>query len=269
MFRKGLIMILALVIFTTGNTAFAFENSNASPIAPDQIIIGEPMSESITNDNLIFINVNINNTRIVDNPLSVSLVKVDRQLSFGNELGDGLNVSVMRLNSGAASMDKSTALSRVYANQQPTFSEGLVRETKIINHFFEIKDALAIKQSAYTELNKQYHFDLIADRLEELSKLDPSVYEDYKKWSTIRSELNTLRKSYSLAMIDYLSLFEKHIYNDTIKNMSFYKEIGYLSNGTYKLRFLNSEMRLVKEMTFRIIDKEKTIIPMVPLNITN
>ncbi len=269
MFRKGLLIILALVIFTTGNTAFAFENSSASPISPDQIIIGEPMSESITNDNLIFINVNINNTQIVDSPLAVSLVKVDRQLSFGNELGDGLNVSVMRLSSSAASMDRSTALSRIYSNQQPIFSEGLVEETKIINHFFEVKDALALKQIAYTELNKQYHFDLIADRLEELSKLDSSVYEDYKRWSTVRSELNELRRAYSLAMIKYLELFEKHIYNDTINNMSFYKEIGYLSNGTYKLRFLNSEMRLVKEMTFKIIDREKTIIPMVPLNITN
>jgi hypothetical protein len=269
MFRKGLIIILALVIFATGNAAFAFENSNASPIKPDQIIVGEPMGEIITNDKLIFVNVNINNTRIIDNPISISLVRVNNQLSFGNELGDGLNVSVMRLNSSAANMDRNTALSRVYSNQQPTFSDGLVEETNIINRFFELKDALSVTQSAYTELNRQYNFNLIADRLEELSKLDASVYEDYKKWSTLRSELNTLRKSYALVMVDYLALFEKHIYNHKIDKMSFYKEIGYLSNGTYKLRFLNSEMLLVKEMTFKIVDKEKNIIPMVPLNMYN
>lgn len=269
MFRKGLMIILALMIFTTGNSTFAFENSNASPISPDQILVEEPLGETITNDKLIFVTVNINNTKIIDSPLAVSLVKIDKQLSFGNELGDEIDVSLMRLSSNAAKMDKSTALSRVYLNQQPTYSEGFVEETKIINHFFGLKDALALKQIEYTELNRQYHFDLIADRLEELSKLDQAIYEDYKKWSTIRSELNELRKAYSLAMIDYLTLFEKHIYNDTINNMSFYKEIGYLSNGTYKLRFLNRDQSLVKEMTFKIVDKEKTIIPIVPLNITN
>jgi len=263
MFRKSAYLLLASLILISGQFSFA---TSEHPVSAEQIIIAEPTTEKITNDKSVYVTVNITNVKVTSNPILISLVRIDNTLPFAEDLGSDLKVSVMKLSSGASGeLDKSTIYNMTYDVDAPLYSEDYKKETQIINRFFEVKDLILSHNYEISTINKKYRFDLIAGNTEEISKLSAETHEFYKRWTTLKTSVSELKKEFALLQVQYIKYFEKQIMNDEINTLSYFKVIGKLSNGDYKLRFIDEDGWLIKEFSFKVVDKEETIKLIDPL----
>ena len=257
MFRKGVILLLVVLLYAMSIPTYA---ASEHPVSADQIIIAEPTTEKIPNDKQVYLTVNITNTKVMDHPIVMSLVRIDNRLPFADALSDNLNVSVMKLSSSAASdMSTTTKYSANYSISEPEYSEGYEKETEIINRYFELKDLILNHNFEIATINRDNRFDLIVDDQVEISKLSDDAKALFDKWSALKDSLVELRKEYAQVQIQYIRFFEKQITNDKIDKLSYFNSIGKLSNGAYKLRFIDETGQLIKEFAFEVIDREATI----------
>ena len=265
--RKGIgILLLGILILLGGQMGFAATNH---PVEANQIIIAEPTAEKVTNDKQVFVVVNITNVEIVDHPITLSIVKIENKLPFVNELGSDLNVSVMKLSSGAVGeLDRTVQYNTSYNTASPSYSENYAAEIKVINRFFEVKDLILSHNYEIATINKVYRFDLIVGNEEAISKLTEEAKKDFTKWSNLKSALVDLKKEYATLQVQYSKFFEKQVVTDKIDSLSYYNLVGKLGNGTYKVRFLDEASQLIKEFTFEVIDKEESIKLLEPLTTT-
>lgn len=266
MFRKSFILVISMMLMIIYGVGFGFDNPSAAPVSANEIIVAEPVSNEIYNTTNLFLSININNTAIIESPISVLLVEVDQQLSFASEISSDVAVSVLRLNYNSAPNTKATALSRVYETTPKVYSEGFEEEIKTINQFFSLKDQLSEVQSNMYDINLVYSFDLLIDRTEEASRMSEDEYKAYLEWLDLKSQSIQLKENYTIAAGKYLALFETHVYSNTINKMSFNSEIGHLPNGTYELRFIDGNNMLIKQIQFKVVDEEAQILPFVPFN---
>lgn len=256
MFRKGL-LLLVVVMMMTAHIGFS---ATEHPVSADQIIIAEPTTEKITNDRQVIVNVNITNVKVTDNPIVVSLVRVSNKLPFADALGSDLNVSVMKLSSNAASdMSRMTMFNMTYTTSEPVYSENYEKETKVINRFFELKDMILAHNYEISTINRVHRFDLIAGNDAEIAKLNADVAILYRRWTQLKNDVSELRKEYSVVQTQYIKYFEKNVLVDEINRLSYFKVIGKLPNGVYKLRFIDQVGQLIKEFAFEVVDREETI----------
>lgn len=266
MFRKSFYILVFMLIMASYSVGFGFDNPTAAPVSASEIIVAEPVSSEIYNTKNLFLSININNTAIVEAPITVSLVEIGQKLSFIDEISADVGVSVLRLNSNSAPNTRSVALSRVYSTTSNTYSVGFAEEIDIINRFFGLKDRLSEIQARMYEINLKYSFDLLIDRSEEASKMTEDEYSAYLEWLELKSDLNTTKGEYTVLAGKYLALFETQVYSNSINKMSFNSEIGRLSNGTYALRFIDGNSMLIKQIQFKVVDEETQILPFVPFN---
>ena len=263
MFRKSVFLLLASLIIISGQFAFA---TSDHPVSAEQIIIAEPTTEKITNDKSVYVTVNITNVKVTSNPIIISLARIDRSLPFADELGSDLKVSVMKLSSNAAGeLDKTVIYNMNYDVDAPLYSEDYKKETQVINRFFEVKDLILSHNYEISTINKKYRFDLIVGNTEEISKLSTEVHEFYKRWVYLKANVSELKKEYTQLQTQYIKYFERQILVDEINTLSYFKVVGKLPNGNYKLRFIDDEEQLIKEFTFEVIDREETIKLIDPL----
>ncbi|HAS74973.1 MAG TPA: hypothetical protein DCS67_12580 [Clostridiales bacterium UBA8960] len=256
MFRKGLVL-LVMIFMISAHIGFS---ATEHPVSADQIIIAEPTTEKITNDKQVIVNVNITNVKVTDNPIIMSLVRIANRLPFADSLGSELNVSVMKLSSNAASdMSRSTIYNMTYSTEDPVYSANYQKETQVINRYFELKDMILAHNYEISTINRSYRFDLIANNISEIAKLNADTLNQYNRWTQLKSNVSELRKEYTQVQTQYIKYFEKNLLVDEIKTLSYFKVIGRLPNGTYKLRFIDLEGQLIKEFAFEVIDKEETI----------
>ena len=257
MFRKSVILLLASIIIISGQMGFASTNH---PVDADQILIVEQTSEIITNDKQVIVAVNITNSKVLDNPIIVSLVRIENRLPFEDKLGSDLKVSVMKLSSSAGGeLDKSVTFNINYDTDSKGYSENLDKETKVINRFFELKDAILNHNFEISTINKKYRFDLIASNSDEISKLGSDAHEAYKRWSQLKTSVIELKKEFTQVQVQYLKYFEKQLVVDKIDTLSYFKMVGKLSNGLYKLRFIDEDGQLIKVFTFEVVDREEPV----------
>ncbi len=267
MFRKSVILLLVSVIIISGQMGFASTNH---PVGNEQIIIAEPLAEKINNDKQVYVTVNITNAKVTDNPMIVSLVRIENRLPFQEKLGSDLNVSVMKLSSSAGGeLEKSVTYNISYNTESNNYSENFAKETKVINRFFELKDMILYHNYEISSINKKYRFDLIAGSTDEISKLSSEAYEAYKRWSHLKSSVTDLKKEFSQVQVQYLRYFEKQILADKIETRNYFKMVGKLPNGLYKLRFLDEDGQLIKLFTFEVVDREEPVKLMESFTINN
>jgi hypothetical protein len=257
MFRSGVLILLAVMVLFCAQVTFA---SSDHPVTADQIIIAEPTVEKITNDKQVIVTVNITNVKVTDKPIRVSLVKINNKIDFMESLNTDLKVSVMRLSPNAVGDALSVSpFSITYNTSEPVYSENFEVETKTINRFFELKDQITWHNLEINSLNKKFDFDSIKDNVDAISKLSDTDYEAFKKWRLLSEDLLVLRKAFNSVQVDYLKYFENQIMLDEINKMSYYKVVGKLPNGNYKLRFLDTSNQLIKQFSFTVVDKEESI----------
>ncbi len=267
MFRKSVILLLASIIIISGQMGFASTNH---PVGNEQIIIAEPTTEKITNDKQVYVTVNITNVKVTDNPIIVSLVRIENRLPFEDKLGSDLNVSVMKLSSSAGGeLDKSVTYNITYNTSSNGYSENLDKETKVINRFFELKDMILYHNYEISTINKKYRFDLIAGNADEISKLGTEAHEAYTRWAHLKSSVSELKKEFTQVQVQYLRYFEKQLLVDKIDTLSYFKMVGKLPNGSYKLRFIDEDGQLIKVFAFEVVDREEPVRLIESLTITN
>ncbi|MCA0385553.1 MAG: hypothetical protein LCH34_08135 [Firmicutes bacterium] len=263
MFRRVVILFLAMAVFISGQMGFA---ATSHPVDASQIIIAEPMSEKITNDKQVYVTVNITNLKVTDHPIIVSLLRVENRLPFVENLGSDLKVSVMKLSSNSVgALDRTVANNMTYNTSTPNYSEDYAKETQVINRFYELKDLILAHNYEIASINNKYRFDLIVGNNEEISKLSADVTEQFKKWQSLKASVVDLRKEFVQVQAQYSKFFEKYLVLDRISTPSYYKTIGKLTNGQYILRFLDETSQLIKEFEFTIVDREETIKLIDPL----
>ncbi len=266
MLRKSAFLILGLICLFSVQLGFAA----TQPVTADQIIIAETLNEKMTNDKLVYIDVNIANAKIAEHPIYVSLIRVENNIQFADALGSDLKISVMKLSSSSVGdVDRATLYSTKLSVSTPVYSDGYKKETQVINRFFELKDLISNQVTEMTALNKKYRFDLIVGNPDEIAKLDTATYDLFKRWSQLKTSTAELRKEFNQVQVHYASYFEKSLVQDVIDKIPTYsKELGKLPVGEYKLRFLDEDKLLIKEFTFSIVDKTvETIKPIETFSI--
>ena len=267
MFRKSVILLLASIIVISGQMGFASTNH---PVGNEQIIIAEPTTEKITNDKQVYVTVNITNVKVKDNPIIVSLVRIENRLPFEDKLDSNLNVSVMKLSSSAGGeLDKAVTYNISYNTSSNTYSENLEKETKVINRFFELKDMILYHNYEISTINKKYRFDLITGNADEVSKLGSEAHKAYTRWVHLKTSVTELKKEFTQVQIQYLRYFEKQLLVDKIDTLSYFKMVGKLPNGLYKLRFIDEDGQLIKVFTFEVVDREEPVRLIESFTITN
>ena len=261
MFRKSLIFIIVCMLLIQ---PFTFASDT---ISAEQIIVAEPTTETITNDKNVYIIVNSTNTKIVDAPVWVSLVKMETALPFSEQLGEDLKVSVLKLTAAAGEIDRISASNRIYNLDALAFSDDFTEETEMINRFFDTKSKFETLNAEYKELNKKYGFDWLADNASEISKLESDVFVAYKRWSALKSQVSELRRNYLELQVQYAQYFESPVFASEMKHLSFFKEVGVLPIGAYRLRFLDANLKLIKEVQFKVVERENILPQMSPTKI--
>lgn len=263
MFRKSVVLLLALVLIISCQMSFA---GSTHPVSADQIIIEEPGSEKINNEKQVYVTVNIVSNKLKDRPLTVSLVRIENNLPFAELLSSDLKVSVMNLKTSAAGeLDRSTKFNLTYDTSAKQYSDDYKKETQLINRFYELKDLINKTSGTIDTLNKKYKFESIVGNSEEVSKLSSEVHSLYKKWLGLRTTLSDYKKEYDKLQIEYVQYFEKQIFTDEINIPSYSKVVGKLANGHYLLRFIDDDKQLIKEFEFDVIDNQE-IIKVIPIS---
>jgi hypothetical protein len=244
--------------------------STNHPVGSEQILIAEPTTEKVTNDKQVIVTVNITNAKVLDNPMIVSLVRIENRLPFEDKLGSDLKVSVMKLSSSAGGeLDNSVTYNITYNTNSNGYSDNLDKETKVINRFFELKDMILYHNYEISTINKKYRFDLIAGNADEISKLGTEAHEAYTRWAHLKASVSELKKEFTQVQVQYLRYFEKQLMTDKIETRNYFKMVGKLPNGLYKLRFIDENGQLIKVFTFEVVDREEPVKLIETLTKTN
>ena len=262
MFRKCISLTLILVLILSCQMAFATSNH---PVTADQIIIVEPSTEIISNEKQVYVTVNIVSNKLKDRPLTMSIVRVENKLTFAENLGSDLKVSVMNLVSSAiGNMDRQIKYNATYDTSAPVYSENYKKETQLINRYYELGQSISNKDEEIKVLNKKYNFASIVGKTEELAKLSTEAHTAYKRWTNLKMAIAEERKELEKIQFEFSTYFEKQVYVDQINGPSYSKVVGKLSTGHYVLRFIDDEKQLIKEFEFDVIDNQE-IIKVMPL----
>ena len=257
MFRKNIILVL-VVLFVMGlSTSFA-------NVSPEDIIVAEPVRPRIANDRNHFITVNITNPDVIQNPIGVSLVRVENKIPFVDTVTEGLSVSVMFLTQNSSRVEGVSPARRVYDIKAKGYSDGFASELKTINRFFEAKDEFAKLETEIAKTIAVNDFIQYVSPQDARSKLDDEAFARYEKWTELRGRRRVLAAELSVLQTEYLTLFESIIFNEEISRLSYVNEVGRLANGHYRLRFIDGNQKLIKEVRFEVVDRDHIVVPLMP-----
>lgn len=263
-------LLLVFFVFTCiiSIPVFGMTDSTVYPITTEQIIVNGLPSEVVVSDKTLFVTVNVTNTKIFDVPLKVSVVRLEPVLPFIDMLDEGLNVSVLHLTYTSGEFEKLTPQNRQFLVEPLVYSENYVAETQLINDFFNAKALFEAANTEYKDLSKKYGFEWIVDQRGELAKLNEEALEAYKRWSQLKPIVAELRKEYLALQSQYVHFFETQLVNDQFQQPSFFIGLDNLQVGTYRLRFLDSQNKLVKMIQFKVVDKAPSQTQPSPSRIT-
>lgn len=263
MLRKQLVIFIFIMVLVL-SVPFTF----AGEVAADDIIVAEPVKSKLVNDKSQFLIVNITNSKVAQDPVWFTLVKQEERLPFAKQIESGLDVSVMLLSSKSAQVEGITP-KRSYSINNDKYSVDYQEEIKIINRFFELKTKFLDLETYLSRLSEGNNFTSFLNESEAKASLSAEQYKKYLHWLDARRSRRVVFSELLEIQNKYLKMFETQLMSGKIDTMSFFKEIGFLENGFYRLRFLDSENRLVKEIRFEVVDSETNITPVLPLKITN
>jgi hypothetical protein len=77
------------------------------------------------------------------------------------------------------------------------------------------------------------------------------------------------KRIFRQVQVQYLRYFEKQLLVDKIDTLSYFKMVGKLPNGSYKLRFIDEDGQLIKVFAFEVVDREEPVRLIESLTITN
>jgi hypothetical protein len=246
MLRKFISLLLVVLLLGTTGMAFAEGETTENIVTGDQITL----LKMAGNNQATILVINIANAAgVMENPVRLVLIKTEDMLPFADAMGDALQVSVMKLTRDAA---EGTLGRNEHITGPTSYSDGYTEEVAVINTFFDLKRQLANRITEYATLSSLYQFDMYANSADATALMSPEVYESYKRWSELKTEIINLRSQLSAARNAYLRLFETYVEGDEIKTPSYYKDLGVLPAGTYSIRLLNSENRLIRAFDLTI-----------------
>lgn len=251
-------MVLVFLILMTTPLSFG----NNQPVTADDIIVQELVRTKIVNDRNHFLTVNITKD-VTQSPIGISLVRLENKLPFMDSLDSGLEVSVMRITPQSVQIEGLSNARRVYKKEGHIPSELYKEEVQLINRFFELKETLTKLDSKISRAASGYDFLSLRDATEAMAKLDTEAFAQYQKWVEHRSARRLVASELLALQSEYAAFFETVIFSDEIAIMSYFKEVGRLSNGHYRLRFIDKDNRLIKEISFQVVDREMPIQPIM------
>lgn len=263
MLRKHLVILIFIMVLGI-SVPFTF----AGEVTSDDIIVAEPVKSKLVNDKSQFLIVNITNSKVGQDPVWFTLVKQEDKLPFAKQIESGLDVSVMLLSGKSAQVEGITP-KRSYSINGDQYSTEYREEIKVINRFFELKTKYNDLEIYLARLSEGNNFTSFLNEAEAKAALSGEQYKKYLHWLEARKSRRLVVSELLEVQNKYLKMFETHLMSGKIDSMSFFKEIGFLENGQYRLRFLDSDNRLVKEIRFEVVDREANITPVLPLKITN
>lgn len=223
-------------------------------IGADQIIVAEPLGERIPTDRDLFLTVNITNKQVVSEPLHVVVTRQLNALPFADELKSNqkihsLRVSLLRL----IPYDSAEAVKlALYPVEPIQYSEGYADEIALINRYFEVKSEIDAVRSEISEMarNHQFEENTKQNAMREIKK--PERAFALARYQALRESLKRLNAQHAELEAKYARYFEEIVMSQTIDSMSYYRSLGKLEPGSYRIRFLNPDRSLIKELSFEV-----------------
>jgi hypothetical protein len=197
----------------------------------------------------------------MDNPLTISLVKLEDTLPFADDLGEGLHVPVVKLSSGAAMEWLSTA--GLTEEEYVQTDDKYTAETQIINQYFQ---QLEIMNTLNTKINaavSKYRFNAVDGYDMDTAEVSAEVKEAYQAYRQNLSTLEAEKSVFSEIQRKYLKLFEVVCLKDTINSPSYLKDVGALDEGDYRIRIFDASKVVIKELDFQVLSRDKAINAMI------
>lgn len=267
MFKKWLSIIFIGAIAMFGSLSFAnpVSDEEGAVLTADEIIIAEPVTDHVFDDKDLYITVNIIDTdyftTLFETPLNISLVKLEDTLPFADELGEDLNVPVVKLSSTSAT----TWLSTV-GQTETNFNivdDQYTTETEIINEYFKQLDKINTLNAAINAANTKYKFSSVIQSDSDLMSVSQEVKEAYVVYVNNQAKLAEARKAFALIQKQYLKLFEVVLLKDVIDSPSYMQDVGTLSVGSYRIRITDEEHIILKELKFEVVSREEALKAMI------
>ena len=266
MLKKWLSIIFISAIALFGSFSMADTASdNGAVLTANEIIIAEPLTDHVFNDKGIYVTVNIIDadyfTKLVETPLNISLVKIESTLSFADELGDNLNVSVVKLSSASAS----SLISNVGTKEVSVVSvdDDYTTETEIINEYFKQLDVINALNFEINAAKTKYKFESVIHSDADLMSVSQEVKSAYITYQNNLNKLSELKKTFYTIQKKYLKLFEVSILKDQIDSPSYSNDVGTLKVGDYRIRITDEDRIILKEYKFQVVNREDTLKSMI------
>lgn len=249
--KYGLILFCLIVVL---QLPVAFSQT----ISADQIIVAEPLGERIPADRDLFLTVNIANKQVVTEPLHVVVTRQLSALPFADELNtkpamSSLRVSLLRLIPYESAEAKKLA---VYPLESAGYSEGYTEEIALINRYFEVKGEISALRAEMSELNREFNFEESVRQNTQPDLKKPERATAYSRYQNLKDILKRVQAMHAELESKYARFFEEIVLSQSIDSMSYYQSLGKLGVGNYRVRFLNGDLQLVKELSLEIFAED-------------
>ena len=246
---------------------FGLETKQGPMISGEELIIGDPTTDVLYENDSVFLSVNISAKAKIDlqeHPVMLSLIKIEDKLPFVDELDKNLNVPIIKLSSSALLKESPSVLYLIVDSAliERTEDSEYKAETEIINNYFKSIEKLNALNGEITSANKKYKLDTLTE--ESLMKATEETRIAYDKWIVNKKMLSEQKKNFEKVQAIYLSLFEVEVFNDQVAKLSYLKEVGKLDVGKYKLRFRDENGVFIKEIVFEVVKEEDTLKEISP-----
>jgi hypothetical protein len=258
----ALTFIGVVAMFASVSMADVISGEDIPVLTPDEIIIAEPVTDHVFNDKDLYITVNILDadffSKLAEDPLTISLVKLEDTLPFADELGSDLHVPVVKLSSSAAIEWLSTA--GLTDEEYVKADDKYTAETETINQYFQQLEAINALNTQISAAVSKYGFGT-ADL--DLTAASTEVKEAYQTYTAHLEALAAQKRAFSEIQRKYLKLFEVVCLKDSIDSPSYLKDVGMLDEGEYRIRIFDTSKTVIKELDFQVLARDESINAMI------
>lgn len=232
--RRLIAFALALLCIANG-----IYMTYADTIRGEDILVSEPVTGTVFRSALGYLVVNVRDFDADDDELYVTITRKQQTLPKDLALNGKISVSMLQL--VPPKSFENTKLAEYPIQHESLSTEKISdRAAKIIENYFV----------AMNRIDSYHRAKQILDTASK-NKLELKTVQTYKDLvQDIEGDLSDLY----VAREEYMQLFEEFVFSDVIRSPNYYVEIKNLPVGSYVIRFLDDDQKIIKEMPLNVVE---------------
>jgi len=234
---------------------FGVTSADDPVIKSSDIIIEDPIGKTVVPDETVFITINVSGKPstyeyLQVHPMTIVLVELEKIIPFADQLGDSLNVPMVKLtrNSSFKTISNTSFDESDYLISDENYSE----EIKIINDYFEQSAQIKSIQQTIDKLNSLYQFESAEFSESQILYFTLEKKAGYTEYMSLKGQLAELKRSFASTERKYAKLFESIVLKKEMANPSISIDAGRLNRGDYKIIIKDEANHVIKEAYFSV-----------------